>query len=284
MTKGRLSAWDRYAEFSWPEADQHQVATWGGTPRLSGTVASERAWRRLGLQVRSRPLNAGVKILAYIVGRILISVIPVLAFILLVMRGKGGWLWVGQGLTGFVGVLLAIYVFNAPDIERTRNLRAFRRVRCRLTWGLGRRMYMPGPTGAELIDRRRFWKQRARKHNFMWGWIAASVMILDIPMVAIEAFAAHSAWYQAICLLAICGCISVVLMVIMLGVKSRRLGRALQHVSCPFCGYDLMPPGGLGDGTAGVFIGPSRCPECGDRWPLVPPPVPASQQSNGARG
>jgi len=50
----------------------------------------------------------------------------------------------------------------------------------------------------------------------------------------------------------------------------KRLRATLQSRQCPGCGYDLTA---LADGTdpGGGVLGPAVCPECGVRWPLVPP-------------
>lgn len=61
--------------------------------------------------------------------------------------------------------------------------------------------------------------------------------------------------------------------------NSRRasLTRALKQRSCPDCGYDLRgTPRGIDPSVLGLDIGPRRCPECGARWPLLPPPAPTS--------
>lgn len=43
---------------------------------------------------------------------------------------------------------------------------------------------------------------------------------------------------------------------------------SIEEQRCPCCSYALR---GVGDKAAA--IGPTRCPECGNRWPLVPPPL-----------
>jgi hypothetical protein len=55
----------------------------------------------------------------------------------------------------------------------------------------------------------------------------------------------------------------------------RRLLRALNERVCPNCWYDLvsLPPALEPKLTGGYSTGPSRCPECGSPWPLLPPPV-----------
>ncbi len=56
---------------------------------------------------------------------------------------------------------------------------------------------------------------------------------------------------------------------------SRRVDERQRAGSCPDCGYEV---GGLGDDPAlnGLVpgCGPASCPECGVKYPLVPPPTP----------
>jgi len=49
--------------------------------------------------------------------------------------------------------------------------------------------------------------------------------------------------------------------------------RSLADSACPVCGYSLVgvPPALEPVLCAGVDVGPECCPECGFRWPLVPP-------------
>ena len=51
----------------------------------------------------------------------------------------------------------------------------------------------------------------------------------------------------------------------------RRRARAAAEPRCPYCGYELA---GLSDALfpaiVSVRLGPRRCPECGESWPLIP--------------
>ena len=53
-------------------------------------------------------------------------------------------------------------------------------------------------------------------------------------------------------------------------IRNLRIQRLLTR-SCPQCSYALT---GLSDGVPHTGSGPSACPECGTRWPLVPPALP----------
>jgi hypothetical protein len=61
---------------------------------------------------------------------------------------------------------------------------------------------------------------------------------------------------------------------------SRRVDERQRAGVCPDCGYNLggIGLGGIGDDPAlhGLVpgCGPARCPECGVKYPLVPPPTP----------
>jgi len=47
---------------------------------------------------------------------------------------------------------------------------------------------------------------------------------------------------------------------------------AIVKLACPACDYPLEPtPAFPPERTAGCNLGPSTCPECGLRWPLIPP-------------
>lgn len=58
----------------------------------------------------------------------------------------------------------------------------------------------------------------------------------------------------------------------------RRLLDALERHACPDCAYPLPsgPEPPWSEPEEG-WRGPARCPECGSRWPLVPPPIPGEE-------
>lgn len=54
-------------------------------------------------------------------------------------------------------------------------------------------------------------------------------------------------------------------------IRSRRGPQAGRYVRC---GYDLTgAPVAVPSSLVGVSLGPSRCAECGEPWPGVPPPL-----------
>lgn len=57
--------------------------------------------------------------------------------------------------------------------------------------------------------------------------------------------------------------------------RLRRLLVTLDGKACPGCAYPLEPEmvPSLRKGEGPINLGPPRCPECGCRWPLVPPIV-----------
>lgn len=60
------------------------------------------------------------------------------------------------------------------------------------------------------------------------------------------------------------------------GVTDRmsRAAAALVSRECPCCGYSLASLDAVERAmTGGEALGPVACPECGERWPLVPPPL-----------
>ncbi len=63
-----------------------------------------------------------------------------------------------------------------------------------------------------------------------------------------------------------------------------RIAKQQRNGLCPDCGYQLR---GIGHDAvlhgAGLDLGPAQCPECGVRWPLVPPPT-AEEVIHGRRG
>jgi hypothetical protein len=63
-------------------------------------------------------------------------------------------------------------------------------------------------------------------------------------------------------------------------------GRATQQFTarfrarqCPDCGHDIsqIPPAIDPETLHGQWVGPAACPKCGVPWPMVPPPVPATE-------
>lgn len=50
----------------------------------------------------------------------------------------------------------------------------------------------------------------------------------------------------------------------------KRARNAIDHQACPDCGYDLR---NLSGPDTPHPVGPAACPECGVRWPLVPPAI-----------
>lgn len=61
-----------------------------------------------------------------------------------------------------------------------------------------------------------------------------------------------------------------------------RIRATLNARQCPDCGYDLESLTESGD-AAIQLLGPTACPECGVRWPLVPP-MPVDERGWRGRG
>lgn len=123
----------------------------------------------------------------------------------------------------------------------------------------------------EAERRRVYWLDRLDAHQKRQAagrvgyWIAgvliaASIMVGQMAWLFVVLAAAYVIWDP---------------------VKSRRLDRVRAQLTggqCPRCKYDLR-----GHESPESPLGPSRCSECGTPWPLIPPALPRSDNSNPSR-
>jgi hypothetical protein len=128
--------------------------------------------------------------------------------------------------------------------------------RDRLSWAGGAAEAAPGVVRGALAAAR-------------WGWVIGAV-----ALVALAAWRGTT----AMAILAGIGIAASAAVHLRASRRAERpeLGEALERGLCPDCGYELggLPPALTAGALAGLDVGPASCPECGGRWPRVPPPAP----------
>jgi hypothetical protein len=283
MARGEPSVWDELAVSCWPRWDMDQIEAWAG-PVDAEAGRAPRYWRTVAHQLRIRPVRA---LASLVVGATFSGAGLLLIFWLTfapLPETLGPWRFAPSALVILLGLWALFRATKNRERDRAGRRRILRRERRRLVRGLGE--YVGGDSGAELISRRQHWARRALRaqSSARAGFIALGVIAVPVApgllfgdgppsgdmWLHVWHWLFRGPWALAIGLAAWSAFSSQR--------EARFAARALEDVSCPACGYDLMPPGGLGDASRGVFVGPARCPECGDRWPLVPPPVPESKR------
>lgn len=135
----------------------------------------------------------------------------------------------------------------------------------------------------EILYRREAWKKGlSRPRVLAVAWLhppAATLMVAGMLCMVVggvmSGLSFVRAWPTSPCLIPV----AMVACLASSGfIASRLLGRLSESVDgslCPDCEYELNSvPGALPiAASAGVPIGPRRCPECGCPWPLIPPPT-----------
>lgn len=273
--------------------------TWQGVPGDPMVRLGVRRERRALEQARRRAerVGGGRELLGGLIIAVggSLAVVSVLLVLLLADQGHlSGWMMSVPGLAcGFavvIGLLGRVRGQRGFGPAENTRLRLAQRYRVKL---YARAARSPTPErcnqlATDLKLRMKEWghrletgKRLSSRSPFMFvepyiGPLVVGVVVLFYVEAALP-YASHSGVPTMVgsCAVQLAAVILAVTIPLRLLLLRRRLSLALRTRSCPNCRYALgslpeaIDPALLG----GERVGPERCPECGSRWPLVPPPV-----------